>query len=57
VATRKFGSGLLDTAPDPVTGEIRAHSILGWTENGYVKLSQDGANPLNILGMAYKLGV
>lgn len=57
VATRKFGSGLLDTTPATVTGEMRAGSILGWTDNGYIKLGQEGANPLNVLGLAYKLGV
>lgn len=57
VASRMFGAEILDSAIVPVTGQMRVGSILGWTDNGYVKISQDNASPLNILGLNYKLAV
>jgi hypothetical protein len=57
VPFRAFGSSLLDVAPPSFTGDKRVPSILGWSEQGSVRVSQNLPLPLNVLALAYKLGV
>jgi hypothetical protein len=57
VPFRAFGASLLDVAPPSFTGDKRVPSILGWSEQGSVRVSQNLPLPLNVLALAYKLGV
>lgn len=57
VAFRAFGDSLLDVAPPVYTGEKKVPGILGWTEEAALTLGQDKSLPLNVLAVAYKVGV
>ncbi len=52
--TRKFGSGLLDTTPEPYTG-LKEQFLLGWTELAQVTITQKDPLPMTLLSLAVEV--
>ncbi len=57
VPFRSLGSGLLDVALTPFTGEKKVEGMLGFTEEGQVEITQSVPADMTVLGLAQRVAV
>lgn len=54
---RKFGTGILDQAIQPYTGDIDVHLIQGWNDRGQITITRDAPLDQTILGVYKKVTI
>lgn len=57
LSLRTYGSDLLDQTVAPYTGDHTEDGLLGWDDDGVIRIGDNLASPMTLLGLAYKVSV